>query len=693
MRDRICYFSKTDLSVGYYLEIAEKRIQEVSEGNVPTDLEGIIELWHIKCMFENDCRLRKWTDEEFKKLKSSTIGYNAIVANYFNGLNPKMIKSQLEEIEWTYKKTFWEIIDACKLYKLIEPEILREILSENNDHLREVLECKGVVEKFKGVIREILTSNVNSAHIILDRYVAKQDGTDNEIYLPSNLTLADKEQIIIGYLQSDNPNLNYVRLITQVRDDKTKVVLSPRTRLWAEQLSQKLNDELMNDPRTVKTHWSFGVQFDDNTVKPVEISINEQETETYIYSIPFIKSCDNTSRIINCVFLFGWMNEHFLINLISKHVEISELESTFMDSGRDAYPTFKRFYKKNVLAFQQLYAYNVVLRDLGDSFEKELKQFYEIYLRKEYDYPGMSINFPLEEDSALNKCRVLCPELDAIVKQYNIFVEEDEINKDLLRLSKPLKVEEGKSLLTNKYFEIAEDNEDIRNVLRLLFGSGISLLHFVAPFKNKHYHSLIELLENEKDVLYSNYEDYQKPCLDALVKQGIIGISADGGICIENQTKIDVLKSLWEYGACSYWHYNEEGRQILDEMLNKGWLITNDHLLSKPEQDYFSYYLDNMKFTNGKAYRNNYAHGSTPPVDDEEAHINAYYTFLRLLALLLLKIEDDLWLARKAMAIFAINERKSSGATEWKPPKSNRTRMILAFPLLLNETQRPFKLG
>ena len=94
---------------------------------------------------------------------------------------------------------------------------------------------------------------------------------------------------------------------------------------------------------------------------------------------------------------------------------------------------------------------------------------------------------------------------------------------------------------------------------------------------------------------------------------------------------------------------------VLDEMLNKGWLVTDDHLLSKPEQDYFSYYLDNMKFTNGMAYRNNYAHGSTPPVDDENAHISAYYAFLKLLAMLVLKIEDDLWLARKAMAVYVIN--------------------------------------
>ena len=84
MQDRICYLSKDDLFVGHSLEMAEKRIQEVSEEGVPTDLEGIIELWHIKDLFENDCRLLKWTDEELENFKSSTKGYNTIIANFFN---------------------------------------------------------------------------------------------------------------------------------------------------------------------------------------------------------------------------------------------------------------------------------------------------------------------------------------------------------------------------------------------------------------------------------------------------------------------------------------------------------------------------------------------------------------------------------------------------------------------------------
>ena len=105
----------------------------------------------------------------------------------------------------------------------------------------------------------------------------------------------------------------------------------------------------------------------------------------------------------------------------------------------------------------------------------------------------------------------------------------------------------------------------------------------------------------------------------------------------------------------SYWHYDESEQQYLDELFTKGWLKKDGHLLSKPERDYFSYYLDNSKFTNGPALRNHYAHGSTPPADDENTHMEVYLVFLRLLAIIIIKIYDDLWLAKKAITL-AINK-------------------------------------
>lgn len=60
MQDRVCFFSEYDLSVGYHLELAEKRVIEIANDNIPQDLEGIIELWHIRRFIESDCKLLRY---------------------------------------------------------------------------------------------------------------------------------------------------------------------------------------------------------------------------------------------------------------------------------------------------------------------------------------------------------------------------------------------------------------------------------------------------------------------------------------------------------------------------------------------------------------------------------------------------------------------------------------------------------
>ena len=63
----------------------------------------------------------------------------------------------------------------------------------------------------------------------------------------------------------------------------------------------------------------------------------------------------------------------------------------------------------------------------------------------------------------------------------------------------------------------------------------------------------------------------------------------------------------------------------------------DNHLLSPAERDYFSYYLNNEKFTNGPAIRNNYGHGTTPSYS-EESHKENYFQLVLFVLLLLKKI-------------------------------------------------------
>lgn len=658
MDTHVQFFSKDDLSVGYNLSMAEKRIKEISEGDKPTEIDRVVELWHIRRLFKENCRLQQWTDEDFNQLKTKVDGFDNVIAQFFNHIKPDEIRKEYESLQWGYKKAFWEIIDSFKLYKIIGEDILKEIIADNPNNLCYVLSCKGLVEKFKGTIREVLLNDNKSAELLLDEFTKKKDRHESKLFFPSNLTITDKEQIIDNYLDCNDPNLNYVRLISQVKNNNAGLVLSPQTRLKAEKLASKINEDFWKNNSRASLRWSTDIYFTDETEQALDVSFDENcNIIKYTYSVKYIEECNNIQRIGNCASYFGWLNEHGLLNLVNKPCEASILEQICIDTGRFSYSTNTLFQQKNGLALYQLHGYNNVLRKLNSSFEKELKQYYESLLKEEFGYPGLAISFPRDNYSALEKCRILCPELDNVVKQYNIYVENDDIDKDLIRLSSPIKVEDGISLFTNKYYEIAEQNNELHFILWDLFGASNSLLSYVKPFKDKNYNSFMDLLQKENKVLYSNYQDFQKPYIDRLIDNSIIDVDTEGALHISDKRKIDVLKELWEFGVCSYWHYDELEQHFIDELYNKKWLTKDDHLLSKPERDYFSYYLDNSMFTNGPAYRNHYAHGSNPPADDEDTHIEAYLVFLRLLAIIILKISDDLWLARKAIAP-QINKQK-----------------------------------
>ena len=69
-------------------------------------------------------------------------------------------------------------------------------------------------------------------------------------------------------------------------------------------------------------------------------------------------------------------------------------------------------------------------------------------------------------------------------------------------------------------------------------------------------------------------------------------------------------------------------------------------LFSKSEQSYFNYFLNKREFTNGLDMRNSYLHGTQANPEEIQEHEYAYYSYLKLLTLILLKIEDDLLISQ-----------------------------------------------
>lgn len=77
-------------------------------------------------------------------------------------------------------------------------------------------------------------------------------------------------------------------------------------------------------------------------------------------------------------------------------------------------------------------------------------------------------------------------------------------------------------------------------------------------------------------------------------------------------------------------------------LLIKGWLKIRNNLFATPEADYLSYNLDNSKYSNAIALRNNYEHGNGKLFTDEENQKN-YLLGMRLMLEILAKIHSDIY--------------------------------------------------
>jgi len=640
--NRVVFYSKEDMAGGLNLSRGEHILRSETK-SVYEDINDVLELYNLKQYLDNELYLKSWTQNVIAEFKQKATEYGKIVGQFMSKINDSNVILYYEQLLYGYINSFWELVNNQKVSKQISAENFETILKDNPHEISNILTHKNIVNRYNTVLRDFLLNYPQSAEILLSIYEEKDDLSRKKVkYLPESLTIQDKEKIVSNYIDNVDSNLNYLRLIIIARN-RDNFKLSDKIRLKAKKKEKLETERILYEQKNVSAQkYGVSISFLENPDKIKNVYIENLVTH-YSYSLDYIKqNNDLHSLFLNFIILFEYLDNQNRIDLINKKNQIGVIERVMGIHSESEYRLSIAFNMNEMTSYAQLVAYNAIINKLGESLENILQNVFTKVFKEKYDFADNArLSMPSSTVSSFEKVRFLAPEFESVLKQFKLFVDDKKIDFELLQMtSTPSTIRDILSLNTDKYIYFNEENKELVGCSSLFF-SDQTLLAYVEPFREKHYHNFFDLLANE-EVAFNNYKDHQKPKLNYLIEKGFIFIDKNGFIQITNIPRVLILKDLYENEFASVYHYPKAFQEEAKKMKTQGMIFFESSLFSKQEQSYFNYYLNKSEFTNGLDLRNSYLHGTQANPEERKKHEYAYFTYLKLLTLVLLKIEDDL---------------------------------------------------
>lgn len=633
--DRVQYYSNNDLAICYDIKTMERAMLNFNSNQKYENINDIIELYNIKKYIENGIYPDYWSSEDESIPRETSKFYMGIIGKFLGSISDKNIQMIYNSLEMNYNSNFWELINDFKIYKRISSDAIYNILKESTGVVYHLLKYKKIVDYYGQIIREELLSSHSYAELILKKYEVDDDSREI-IYLPQELSLTDKEEIIKKYIESSNPNPNYLRIIKNI-NSTSELTISDKTRLYAKRRFEEETNKMFQENTGFEIETVVG--FSEGQEEIIDSNINENNCEV-IYSLKWIKENKDYSTLMNnFIYLFEFVDMQMRVTLISKIEEMSIFEKHMLMKSKKSYITGSVFDQKNILSILQLKGYYSQLKKINIRIENIIEWFFEDYLVNEFGILGFNIKMPSEHSLYLEKCTTITSQMESMLKQFSMHVNDGSIDQELLQMSSNhLFFNDIPSLLNKKY--VYGYGEEFKRVTYYFF-SNQCMLSYIDKIEDR-YKNFYELLINEKVNINDYHEHYQND-INWLINNHYLKIDNKGYIKIYDNKKIYILNDLYNNEFISYWRYSSEMRHIIDIMESKDMLNIESSLFSNQECDYFNYYLNRASFNNGLDLRNKYSHG-TQTNGDEDTHKYNYLIFLRLVILIIIKINDEICL-------------------------------------------------
>lgn len=460
-----------------------------------------------------------------------------------------------------------------------------------------------------------------------------------KLFFPCELSNADKEKILNNYIDSDNPNLNYLRLISNIQSNKDALEISPKTLLQSKKKEQELGDKFFKDNPGMMIETRIG--FSKSQQEEIVVELNDRYTRLSYGTKWIEENQDYPTLLNNFIYLFEFVDMRMRCTLVSKVNEMGVFEREVFVSSRNAYSKGIVFDQLDVISLLQLRGYYNELFSLGIRLEEVIEWFFEEYLPDEFNAYNLKVLMPSSTSTILEKCVSIIPAFEYALKQFTLFVEEGEVDPELLGVrSSHLVYARIPSLVDKKYaYGIGEE---YKSASFLLFSDQSGLRYY--PKVEKTFDNFYNLLNNVQFRL-DDFPEYSRERIKWLFDKNYLTTDAEGYVVSRDENVLKTLRELFYNDVICYWQYSLSVRKSIDSLEENGLISFESSLFSKPEQDYINYLLNKSQFNNGLDLRNKYVHTQFE-ADEEEHHMN-YLSLLRLFVITVIKINDDFCTANK----------------------------------------------
>jgi hypothetical protein len=355
---RLKFYGLDDLGTYPQAERAIEIFEHYDPLSTTHTISEVLEVYNAQLFAENNLFPKSYSDEQREVYRALIPELRKTIAKYFNAITDANIANVLVDVDYEYHADLLHLLSKYKVYDRCAAATALLALEKTHVNVGSMLTSKSLVQSYDQEVRSLLLSDSRNAESLIRKHLAKD--ARHPIFLPPSFTSTDARTLLDNYLNSDEANPNFVKLIAAARATK-ETGIDAKLKLKAKRKYDAWAEDFFKDNGGIKS--GCEVSISDNQTEPVIMSFVGLVGK-FSYGRRWLEdNLDFPTILNNFLYLFEFTNRHMLLALPSYQAELSVFERAMGTGGKDAYPFGVRFQFKEQSSFLQTLLYYRFLQD------------------------------------------------------------------------------------------------------------------------------------------------------------------------------------------------------------------------------------------------------------------------------------------------------------------------------------------